>query len=104
MDHSMHLRLDAATKRKLERAAIYAQKSVTEFVLSQAVEAADQMLKAHEQHVLLRTNATKIWRIFTTKRPECAFICEIETAQMTRTWTSCSPTKPPGTPCDSGIS
>ncbi len=48
----MHLRLDAATKRKLERAAAYAQKSVTDFVLSQAVEAADQVLKTRERHVL----------------------------------------------------
>ena len=28
----MHLRLDGATKRKLERAAAYTQKSVTDFV------------------------------------------------------------------------
>jgi uncharacterized protein (DUF1778 family) len=48
----MHLRLDAATKRKLERAAAYAQKSVTDFVLAQAVAAAEQVLKSHEQHVL----------------------------------------------------
>lgn len=56
----MHLRLDVATKRKLERAAAYAQKSVSDFVLSQAVEAANQMLKAHEQHVL----STADWEIF----------------------------------------
>lgn len=48
----MHLRLDAASKRKLERAAAYAQQSVTDFVLSQALEAANQVLKSHEQHVL----------------------------------------------------
>jgi uncharacterized protein (DUF1778 family) len=56
----MHLRLDAATKRKLERAAAYAQKSVTDFVLSQAVEAADQVLRAHEHHVL----STADWETF----------------------------------------
>lgn len=56
----MHLRLDVATKRKLERAAAYAQKSVSDFVLSQAVEAANQMLKAHEQHVL----STADWETF----------------------------------------
>jgi len=56
----MHLRLDAATKRKLERAATYAQKSVTDFVLSQAVDAADQVLKTHEQHVL----STADWDTF----------------------------------------
>ncbi|MHB8347409.1 MAG: type II toxin-antitoxin system TacA family antitoxin [Acidiferrobacterales bacterium] len=56
----VHLRLDAATKRKLERAATYAQKSVTEFVLSQAVEAADHVIKTHEQHVL----STADWETF----------------------------------------
>lgn len=56
----MHLRLDAATKRKLERAAAYAQKSVTDFVLTQAMEAADQVLKTHEQHVL----STADWDTF----------------------------------------
>lgn len=56
----MHLRLDATTKRKLERAAAYAQSSVTDFVLSQAVEAAEQVLKMHEQHVL----STADWETF----------------------------------------
>ena len=56
----MHLRLDAATKRKLERAAAYTQKSVTDFVLAQAVEAADQVLKTHEQHIL----STADWNTF----------------------------------------
>lgn len=56
----MHLRLDAPTKRKLERAAAYAKKSVSDFVLSQAVEAAEQMLKNHDQHVL----STSDWEAF----------------------------------------
>lgn len=56
----MHLRLDAASKRKLERAASYAQKSITDFVLSQALEAANQVLKSHEQHVL----STADWDTF----------------------------------------
>lgn len=56
----MHLRLDAATKRKLERAAAYTEKSVSDFVLSQAVEAAEQVLKSHEQHVL----STADWDAF----------------------------------------
>lgn len=56
----MHLRLDVATKRKLERAAAYAQKSVTDFVLAQAVEAAEQVLKTHEQNVL----STADWETF----------------------------------------
>ena len=33
----MHIRLDALSKQKLERAAIYAHKSMSEFVLSQAL-------------------------------------------------------------------
>ena len=56
----MHLRLNAATKRKLERAAAYAQKSVTDFVLSQAVEAADHVIKAHEHQAL----STADWETF----------------------------------------
>ena len=56
----MHLRLDSASKRKLERAATYAEKTVSEFVLSQALEAADQVLEAHEQHVL----TTADWEAF----------------------------------------
>lgn len=56
----MHLRLDRASKRKLERAAAYAEKTVSEFVLSQALEAADQVLEAHEQHVL----STADWEAF----------------------------------------
>ena len=56
----MHLRLDAATKRMLERAATCAQKSVSDFVLSQAVEAANEVLKTHDQHVL----STVDWETF----------------------------------------
>jgi uncharacterized protein (DUF1778 family) len=56
----MHLRLDAATKRKLERAAAFAQKSLTDFVLSQAVEAADHLIKDHEQQAL----STADWETF----------------------------------------
>jgi uncharacterized protein (DUF1778 family) len=39
----MHLRLDELSKRKLERAAAYDHKSVSEFVLSKALEAAEEM-------------------------------------------------------------
>lgn len=56
----MHLRLDAATKRKLERAAAYAQKSISDFVLVQAVDAAERVLKSHEQHIL----PTADWETF----------------------------------------
>ena len=44
----MHLRLDAATKRKLARAAAYERKSITEFVLANAVEAAERVIDRRE--------------------------------------------------------
>jgi len=56
----MHLRLNTAAKRKLERAASYAHKSVSEFVLLRALEAADKTLEAHEQNVL----STADWQAF----------------------------------------
>ena len=45
----MHLRLDAKTKRKLERAAAYEETSVSDFVLVQAIAAADRVIDAHER-------------------------------------------------------
>ncbi len=48
----MHLRLDAESKRRLERAASYANKSVSEFVLANAIEAADKVIGEHERMVV----------------------------------------------------
>ena len=48
----IHLRLDAASKRTLERAAAYTHRSVSEFVLSHALEAAHEVLEVHEKNVL----------------------------------------------------
>ena len=48
----MHLRLDANVKRKLERAAAYERKSVTDFVLANAVAAAERVIEAHERITL----------------------------------------------------
>lgn len=48
----MHLRLDAKTKRKLERAAAYEETSVSDFVLGQAIAAADRVIEAHERITL----------------------------------------------------
>ena len=48
----MHLRLDAKTKHKLERAAAYEETSVTEFVLAKAIAAAEQIIDAREKIVL----------------------------------------------------
>jgi uncharacterized protein (DUF1778 family) len=44
----MHLRLDARTKRTLERAAAYEEKSVSEFVLASATAAAERIIERHE--------------------------------------------------------
>jgi uncharacterized protein (DUF1778 family) len=57
----MHLRLDAPTKRKLERAAAYAQKTTTDFVLARALEAAERVIQDHERNVVLSEAA---WEAF----------------------------------------
>lgn len=44
----MHIRLDTRTKQKLERAAAYAHKSLSEFVLGRALHAADEVIQEHE--------------------------------------------------------
>ena len=52
----MHLRLDARSKRKLERAAAYEEMSVSRFVLSNAVAAAERVIEAREHIVLTATD------------------------------------------------
>ncbi len=52
----MHLRLDARSKRKLERAAAYEETSISQFVLSNAVEAAERVIEARERIVLSATD------------------------------------------------
>jgi uncharacterized protein (DUF1778 family) len=56
----MHIRLDALSKLKLERAAAYAQKSLSEFVLGQALHAADEVIHEHETLTLNQAD----WEIF----------------------------------------
>ncbi len=56
----MHLRLDAKTKRKLEQAAAYEETSVTDFVLANAVAAAERVIAARETISL----SGKDWEIF----------------------------------------
>lgn len=48
----MHIRLDTVSKQKLERAAAYAHKSLSEFVLGQALHAANEVIHEHETIVL----------------------------------------------------
>ena len=56
----VHLRLDAKAKRKLERAAAYEETSVTDFVLTNAVAAAERVIESHEKITL----AAADWDIF----------------------------------------
>jgi len=56
----MHLRLDAKTKRKLERAAAYEQTTVTKFVMTNAMAAAERIIEAHEKVTL----APADWDVF----------------------------------------
>jgi uncharacterized protein (DUF1778 family) len=56
----MHLRLDAKTKRKLERAAAHEETTVSDFVLANAVAAAERIIDAHEKVALPAAD----WDIF----------------------------------------
>jgi uncharacterized protein (DUF1778 family) len=56
----MQLRLDAKTKRKLERAAAYQATSVSDFVLANAAAAAERVIDEHEKVVL----SARDWDIF----------------------------------------
>ena len=56
----MHIRLDALSKLKLERAAAYAHKSLSEFVLGQALNAADEVI--HENETLTLNEVD--WELF----------------------------------------
>ena len=56
----MHIRLDAPTKLKLERAAAHTQKTLSEFVLGQALHAADEVIHEHETLTLNEAD----WGVF----------------------------------------
>ncbi len=56
----MHLRLDAKTKRRLERLAAYDETTMSDFVLSNAVAAAERVTDPHEKIVLTAQD----WDIF----------------------------------------
>lgn len=56
----MHIRLDTLTKQKLERAAAYAHKSLSEFVLGQALHAADEVIQEHDTLTLSQAD----WGVF----------------------------------------
>lgn len=44
----MNIRLDTASKKTLEQAASYSQKSLSEFVIGRALQAANEVIKDHE--------------------------------------------------------
>lgn len=48
----MHIRLDAISKQKLEKAASYSHKKLSEFMLSQSLAAAENIISEHEQITL----------------------------------------------------
>lgn len=56
----VHLRLDARAKRLLERAATYEARSISDFVLANAVQAAERVIQAHERTTLSATD----WEAF----------------------------------------
>ena len=56
----MHIRLDTLSKQKLERAAAYAHKSLSEFVLGQALHAANEVIQEHETLTLKEAD----WEVF----------------------------------------
>lgn len=53
-DERVQLRLDATSKRRLERAAAYEEKTVTDFVLASAEAAAARVIEDHERITLSR--------------------------------------------------
>lgn len=48
----IYFRLDAKSKRKLERAAAYEETSISQFVLSNTLQAAERVIKARERIAL----------------------------------------------------
>lgn len=56
----MHIRLDAVSKQKLERAAAYVHKNLSEFVLGQTLNAADEVIHQHETLTLNQAD----WEVF----------------------------------------
>jgi uncharacterized protein (DUF1778 family) len=55
----MHIRLDTLSKQKLERAAAYVHKNLSEFVLGQALHAADEVIQEYENLTLNQADWNK---------------------------------------------
>ena len=56
----MHIRLDTVSKQKLEKAASYSHKKLSEFVLSQSLAAAENIISEHEHMTLSQPD----WDLF----------------------------------------
>ena len=56
----MHTRLDSLSKQKLERTATYAHKSLSEFMLGRALQAANEVIHEHETLTLKEAD----WEVF----------------------------------------
>lgn len=56
----LQMRLDAASKRTLQRAAGYRRKTVSQFVLASALEAAEKAIRENESELLSSAD----WRRF----------------------------------------
>jgi uncharacterized protein (DUF1778 family) len=61
----MHIRLDTLSKQKLEKAASYSHKTLSEFVLAQSLAAAENIINEHEQISLSNTD----WTLFLDALP-----------------------------------
>lgn len=59
-EERMHIRMNATTKRILEKAAAYKHKSLSEFVIIQALESAEKVI--HENESLAFSHAD--WDVF----------------------------------------
>ncbi len=56
----MHIRLDTLSKQKLEKAASYSHKKLSEFVISQSLTAAESIIREYEQLTLSNND----WELF----------------------------------------
>jgi len=56
----IQIRIDDFSKKKIERAARYSRKTVSEFVVANAMEAADRVIDEHDRVALSDTD----WDVF----------------------------------------
>ncbi len=72
----MHIRLDAQTKNTLERAASHAHKSVSDFVISNALISAEKILREHESLSLSANDWNTFMDALDNPLPENDFLRE----------------------------